>query len=250
MATPQTLASDLLEKINHIILNRRSSVSEFELRSMQNDAKKCLKTDAVSGYMALGALAAMTWDERELKTNHNIAIRLSDNQLTRHNYSASLANVLLYDDAFREICIASRKIPEDIGMLRKAISYGINSGHISEAMKMYSDLIDRSPMTDETYSNPENILKVFEYSQVDEAELIKSQNIVFDTLRKHQMMPLTISRQVDLDPDDPSVIYSFKIDTNSQDAQLIHDEANFRLCEELPDGGHSDVLMFRIVGNC
>lgn len=247
--TAKTKAQDLLSKLT-ALAGGRSRMSELQLAALRREAKESLKVDAFHGYMALGALASISWDEVALNSNHLCAINLSDTELAHRNYAVSLSGVLLYEKAAEEMIVAAEKEPENLATLRKAINFAVIAGMIGVAMNLYKKLSTRSTASDEDDFNARRIAGILRQTGINESEFHQGQSIVLDTLRRHRILPEVISTQVDEDPADPSVWVRFEINTSSQNAQVIHDEACVRLCEELPDGGHPAVLMFGIVGNC
>lgn len=249
MLTPKTKASDLLFRLTELVASGKE-ITEFEIAAFRREAKEGIKTDAFHSYMALGALSSIQWDDAELVLSHQNAIKLSDTALAHRNYAISLAHVMCYNEAFKEMRIASKKEPENLGTLHKVISYAVVSGHIGEAMNLYHELVNRSPESVGRDVNACSIKHVLDLSGVGEDEFRTGQEIVFNTLRHHRIIPSSISTKVDDDPSDPSVLVMFEVDTSSEEAQAIHDEVCARLCDELPGGGHPSVLMFSIIGNC
>ena len=247
--TTQTKAQDLLDKLSGLAGSRKQ-ISELQIAALRREAKQSLHADAFHGYMALGALASLVWDDEALHENHQCAIRLSNSELAHRNYAASLSAVLLYENAANEMMLAVDKEPENLTSLRTAIDFAVFAGMIGAAMKLYRTLKIRSPESNEDDLNANIIAGIFAQAGIDESEFRQGQHIVLDTLRRRKILPETISTQVDDDPADPSVWVKFEINESSQYAQEIHDEACARLCEELPDGGHPAILMFSIAGNC
>jgi hypothetical protein len=247
--TIQTKAQDLLDKLSGLA-GSRNQITELQIAALRREAKQSLQVDAFHGYMALGALASLVWDDEALHTNHQCAIKLSNSEIAHRNYAASLSAVLLYENAAKEMMLAVDKEPENLTSLRSAIDFSVFAGMIGTAMKLYQMLKIRSPESNEDDFNANRIAGIFAQTGIDESEFRKGQSIVLDILRRRRILPETISTHIDDDPADPSVWVKFEINESSQYAQEVHDEACARLCEELPDGGHPAVLMFSIAGTC
>jgi hypothetical protein len=243
----RTKAQELLLTIT-AMANGVSKPSEFTLAALRREAKNSLQTDAYNGYMALGALAALTWNDQGLDENHRLSIALGDNELSHRNYAVSLDAVMRYADAADEMLIASNLHPENITSLIKAFFYAFYAGRLGEAMTLREKLEKRSPESLNQIFDIEGVIHVLNGIDGGEEEFRHGMKIVFDTLRRHHIKPNTIGTRIDRDVSDPSVLLEFYIDTPIQNAQSIHAEVCSRLCEELPDGGHPSVLMFGIVG--
>ncbi|MBA4382956.1 MAG: hypothetical protein C0406_10360 [Sideroxydans sp.] len=243
----RTKAEELLERISKLV-NSDEVIDEFRLAALKRDAKESLKTDAFTGYMALGALSTIAWSDHEIDENHQRSINLSDIELSHRNYAVSLAAVLRFKQATEEAITASNMQPENLTALRLAQKYAVMAGEISIAVNLFNTLTERSNSDTENDFNAVHIAAILAKTKVSETELQQGQQIAFDVLRSHRKSPKSISTTVDDDPNEPSVLIEFEINTSFREAQAIHKEVGLRLCEELPDGGHPSVLMFSVVG--
>lgn len=243
---PKTKAEDLFDRII-AFANNGEEMDEFHLAAFRREAKESLKMDAYLGYMALGALASLSWNDSELDKNHGCAIKLGETYLSHQNYAESLGAVLRYPEATKEIQIAADMVPADIDMLRRAIEFSVLAGQIGGAVQLHQKLTNRTMGAEPDFS-ANDIARVFELTGINEDEFAKGQFVVFDTFRHHRLTPKTMNAYVDVD-DEPSVLFEYVLRASAADAQSIHNEICTRLCNELPDGGHPAVLMFSIVGD-
>lgn len=245
---PKTKASELLEKLS-IIISQSESISEFELASLRREASASLKTDPFHGYMALAALAALTWDNTKLDENHKHAIALGDPYFSRTNYAVSLSKVLRYEDAASQMRFVTQIAPEELGALRQSIQYSLFAGQLKKAIEIQEKLTGLTPQLNTEDLLPKMIANVLARSDINEAEFSQSLSIVFDTLREQHLGIEAKVIRVDEAPDELSVLMKFTIKASPQRAQAMHKQICARLCEELPNGGHPETLMFWIVGN-
>jgi len=243
---PALKAETLIEKISELV-KQPTGPNEFTLTALKREARALLSTDAFHGYMALGALGALSWDDDELDKNHQNAIGLADNELTHRNYAISLQLVGRREDAAHQAILASQSEPENISNLVRAIEYATLAGNLSAAMSLIHTLKSRTTERVEVYDT-EAVLRTLTMTHVPEGEFAQGMRIMHETLRKHRLHVEETQTDIDDDPADPSVLVKFLVNVDFTRAQEIDNEACARLCEELPDGGHSGALMFGIVG--
>lgn len=243
---PELKSASLLDRIS-AFGKQTTAPDEFTLIAMKREAKALLRADAYSAYMALGALAAISWNDEDLDKYHRNAIDISGDELAHKNYAISLQLVLRWEDAFQHALIASQLEPENLTNLERAIEYAALAGNLSAAMELVHDMKARTGKPFKEH-DVESIRHTLALTQVPESEYTQGLSIVFETLRKHRVRLNETLLDIDDDPADPTVFLRFNIQAGYRRAQELDNEACARLCEELPDGGHSGILMFSIVG--
>lgn len=95
----KTKSVDLVERINRLL--GEESPSEFACASIIREAKQLKSTDPVAAYVALGMVACLQKDEKNLRKYHEKALLISDAPLTNLNYATSLTNFELYEDSIK-----------------------------------------------------------------------------------------------------------------------------------------------------
>ncbi len=244
---PLTKSEELLDELSRVDMTS-SAMNEFVLAALKQRARAAIKTDPYHGYMALGAISALAWNDADLDAAHRNAIALDDNSLAHANYAVSLQLVNRRAEAAEQARIASDLEPENISLLARAIEYATVAGHIQNAMALYRKFVTRAPGTAPKFDT-ESIVRVLAMRGVPEAEFIQGQSILFEVLRQHRVRPDSVRIQTDEEPGDECVMITLVVEADYSFAQSLHDEACARLCEELPDSGHPDVMMFSICGN-
>lgn len=94
---PQTIYNGIMKQINAL---KRSGVDPLSSLRIEREAQKLVKVNAVQGYMALGALAALNHDVAGVKAWHDKTLHLAKNNASvLYNYAVSLHIVGLNAEA-------------------------------------------------------------------------------------------------------------------------------------------------------
>ena len=142
--TPATIAPGLLARLNE--LRRQTAASDVELKRLERQAQRLLKADALTAYMALGAVATLQGDVDGMHANHKRAVDLAPNSaLPYQNYGSSLMALARFDEA-RSIAMKGLQAdPDDQDILTLAIHMTLMCGLFSEAQELLNLWASRHP---------------------------------------------------------------------------------------------------------
>lgn len=122
----QTIASQYIERLNGYLKRGRHTISSFEFKLLEKEARNLLPVDAIQGYLALGSLFALQGDAEQSIQSHEAALRLSNDRMTLSNYATSMIAIGKFSQA--------KKILQDLLKITGSIKP-------SEDPKIYSLLI-------------------------------------------------------------------------------------------------------------
>lgn len=137
-------ANDLVEQIN--AFRGRGKVTQVQLARLKREARALLKADAHGAYVVLGALAALEKNDREMREQHERAIRLNpDDEWARINYATSLRNLGFVAEALSQVHKLFIDQPDNLGALEHAIAYAVGAGNIHLAQELIQEWRIRKP---------------------------------------------------------------------------------------------------------
>lgn len=85
---PQTRYNSIIEQINDLL---QKGVDDLSYRRLEREARSLVAVDALQGYMALGAVAALRHDAQAVKEWHDKTLLLAkNNSSVLYNYAVSL----------------------------------------------------------------------------------------------------------------------------------------------------------------
>ena len=141
---PQSATAELVERLAE--LHALASVNEVELRKLQQDARRLIRSDPAGAHTVLGGAASLQWNVDAVHDHYRIALQHLDTAIVRHNYSVSLANVEERTDAFAEATAAHGRAPDDRYLLGHAIERAVDAGRFNDAHQLctrWNALADR-----------------------------------------------------------------------------------------------------------
>jgi len=95
---PKTKADEIFEKINSMV--GTGSANEFELKKFKIEAEKLKEIDIAAAFTILGMIACVEGDIEEMHSCHKSAIAYSDENWVKSQYSISLLNRYLFQEAY------------------------------------------------------------------------------------------------------------------------------------------------------
>ncbi len=240
---PQTKASQLFDKA--IALGKQKNPSEFTIHSLKRDLLHELKHEPVVSHIALGVLAAMEWNIKDLHKHHNCSISLKDCAWTRDNYAISLAHVGLYHDAAEQVILASEMEPENLTFLTRAIHWSTISGMFPKALELTHTFTQRggqmSSLIDAKLIS-ESLIKL----GIPEDEFSETQKLAFELLREHKISHEGTRAEIGYCQEDQSIYFEISVATDSKTAVDLECALAIRLNDSLPEW-HADKLILGFV---
>ena len=112
-------------------------LTEFERRQIDRDARALIRSDPVSAYTVLGALAALRGDADDARTHHENALKLSSASMREFtNYSASLLILDMYEEAFELVLQALGRFPNNHELLDDAIERAVDAARFHRGLEL------------------------------------------------------------------------------------------------------------------
>lgn len=131
MSTAQPEASELADRVAR--MGKEPVIDEFALRQIAVDARKLMSTDAASAHAVLGQVAALRWDDAELRRHYRSAISMGDPVLSRWRYSTALLLVGETEESFEVVRDAWQRAPDNLDLLDQLIATAVHSARFEEA---------------------------------------------------------------------------------------------------------------------
>lgn len=135
---PEKLSSTLISRLSKI---QNNDSNEFELASIERDAKKLLRNNADEFYMIFGIISGIKGNYAECKKNFTAALNLLDDDIIRINYALSLSKLGRLSESYHQIIKTVKHSPDNIELHKEAIEIAYFSGHIDKVIELYSDLV-------------------------------------------------------------------------------------------------------------
>lgn len=95
---PQTKYNQIVECLNVIL--KSGSINELELKRYKNEAEKLKNHNPSEAFTLLGIIACLEKKIEEMHSYHKKALTYSNNPIYLLQYTTSLINVELFDDAY------------------------------------------------------------------------------------------------------------------------------------------------------
>lgn len=134
MPHPKTKSDELIDRLN--AYSPDDTVDELTERIIRNEADKLAKIDAVSSYVALGALECLLGNVDECEANHQRSIKLNRSSHTLSNYASSLNNLGMYGKALDYFNQACQIDPDNLDLLNKYVTTALDVCQFSLARSL------------------------------------------------------------------------------------------------------------------
>lgn len=135
---PKSKHNYIIQKLNEILNHIDIGPFRFQLNGFKEDAKRMFLTEPELAYTILGIIACIEDDLESMHKNHQNAIRLSGESLyTLKQYSASLAEQGLFDQAYKYAHKAYEKTKDDrdVLILLMDLAYSLEKTYEYEVFK-------------------------------------------------------------------------------------------------------------------
>ena len=136
----QTTSKPLWDHL--VAMAHTRDLNEFDLKHAEREARKLLQVDALQAHTALGAVAALRYEEHEVHTRHKTALNLSHRApRALLNYAVSLRRIGRFDESREATLEALAQAPSDPALLQLSVTASVRSGHFLEAKRLQDDLM-------------------------------------------------------------------------------------------------------------
>lgn len=141
---PAPASNALIDEINKLYLV--DSVDEVAVYRIKQQAQKLKVVDAVGAHVVLGMLGCLTWNEKEMRENHEAALRRSPSDpLANVNYGTSLRNMNFYSEAFDRWRRVYKLMPNDPDVVDTYVDLALLAGRFSESLPKISQWENMHP---------------------------------------------------------------------------------------------------------
>ena len=144
---PEQKVGQLIDRLSRL---DEDADNTFPLKSIENEAKALLNTDAHDAYMVFGIIAADRGDIEQCKANFSKSIKLSDNSIVRSNFAYSLMRLRCVSSAYKQTLQAIEMSPDDIPSYRHAINIALIAGYPEKAIELNEILMKLNAETNDT----------------------------------------------------------------------------------------------------
>lgn len=148
-ANPQTKTNEIIERLSLVKIRSKENVSSFMFKSFHREAKNLVKVCPSEGYMVLGVLSCLEFDDEKMHSSHRNSIVLSSGGNQEYlNYITSLEVACLWKEAFDVAKEAFSKENNDIERLAWVLNNGENIFHfhqIDQYLKLWDKLSPQDP---------------------------------------------------------------------------------------------------------
>lgn len=142
--TAATKGAELIKRLNSITLG--AELDDLVLRRIDLEARRMMTADPVEANTVLGAVASLEGRTGDVRKHFEIALQQSGNSAEVYcNYSSALRNLGETIESFDLAKQASRRAPDDPGVLRYVIAAALQAAHFREASSLRDQLGKLSP---------------------------------------------------------------------------------------------------------
>jgi hypothetical protein len=137
MATGQakTKAEELMFAI--MALGESRSAPSLDIARLKQQAQMLRSSDLYGASLALGMLAALEFDESEMRKNHDLAQKLRPEHFYTHrNFAASLVRLNHYAEARASAIRAYEVAPSSVDAIDYAMGLCVATGHFADAVQL------------------------------------------------------------------------------------------------------------------
>jgi len=200
-AQPQTIASDLLSRLELLFLED-DAPGDFAKRQLMRDAEALAKADAATASLVKAGISALAWDFEEADRWINNALRLSNSVITRDNAALTYKQLNRLDKS-AEVSLATLKMaPMDTEVVNHTLSYLIWSGQLENALTLYQRALDNNIGLSAETVNPGPYLETMASLGIPQHRLIFEINAAYDVLARNNKRVRRLTAGIDIDPED------------------------------------------------
>lgn len=218
-AQPQTKTNEIIERLSLVKIRSKENVSSFMFKSFHRDAKNLVKVCPSEGYMVLGVLSCLEFDDEQMHAFHRNSITLSSGGNQEYlNYITSLEVACLWKEAFDISTEAFNKEKNDIERLTWVLDHGENIFHfhqIDQYLKLWDKLSpkDSYPRRD-LLCNLKAFLDNFSISEFDTLDYFSRISSVM-----HNSGVIVSSRSISIDND--LLVIDYMLSDDSTDVDFL-----------------------------
>lgn len=128
---PATKTNELIERLTDVV--RSGASNEFEIRLIERDANKLMRSDPAGAHAVLGSVAAVHGDAEQTRDHYRIALNLDNTPMLRYNHSVSLCLLEEHEEALKVAGEALAVYPSDLVLLDHAIKTALESANFAKA---------------------------------------------------------------------------------------------------------------------
>jgi hypothetical protein len=233
IATPLTKVEELINLLLPY-MDQKEQLDVFTLQKYKREARQNLAAYPWAGYVALGMIAVLEWDERTHEESFRNAMALRNNAETHHDYATTLQLFGKYEQAADEAIVASQMEPENLTYLGEAIVYSLNAGRLARAKALVDTFHLRNPRE---RHRDESILAdaigLLDENGTTEDVVTNCNRIAFEVLRKNRV-PFQQTR-LEADLQHVCLMYHIYVNVCSDELARLDDELSASLFENEPD---------------
>lgn len=228
-----------LSELSRLPVEERDDIT---IARLKREAEKLRNADAQGSYMALGALAALKWNVEQLRHNHEASLRGAGASRSNalFNYSASLQQVALMDEAAEKLIEAHGLEREDPYLLETAIRTNLHAGRMGDV----KELLDRLHKLDqEQFETLKFINQIFDLMDREDLANDGVHNIcqcIFGLLHERQVGWISARFEA---RDNEELILAIHVLTKNDVATNLNEEISFRVS----DSNQVPPQVFRVI---
>lgn len=183
---PLLAANKVLDEIAAIAATHQPPDKSTHDR-LERAARKFIPIDAAFSYATLGALEAVSGNEKLMDSYHQNSIQLCDDPLMHLNYARSLYQFSRVREAAEQARIAASLADDDLDAMHDAISYTFESGGVAMAASLLETCKKLVPLDDDAYQDLIMAATVQKNTDITDEEIMPLVQIACDFLRAKQM---------------------------------------------------------------
>jgi tetratricopeptide (TPR) repeat protein len=209
---PLAASSQLLKQVTEI--HRKKNQDEVSLYRLRREAESLVKRSGQpSDYVVLGAIQTLLNYPDKVRDSFDLAINLFPTEYPLYvNYSVSLNNSGLIDQAITYAVMAYEMCPGDLFIINHLINCYIGNGQLALAQKWCEKWQQQKPQEPHKISQViERALQILETANVSEKVVISFFKIAYSVLHDNGIYYLP-DRNLYLQQDDESEWIAFQID--------------------------------------
>ena len=234
-----TKVEELIESLKPY-MDQAQAVDVFTLQRFKRVALQNRYAYPWAGFVALGMISVLEWNEEALDENYKHAIALRNDFDTHSSYSTALQLFGKYEMAMHEAIKASSMAPENLTSLKTAIEYAQGAGHYTKSEELLEKMMARSTVAQRESMGINEIkdvvcsaLEIIEGNKTSEETITASHRIAFRILRENKT-PFTSTR-IETDSQDRYVMYYIDIDASLDVVDRLDEQLGLTLFDEIPD---------------
>jgi len=233
IAKALTKVEELIELLEPL-MDQAKQIDAFTLGKYKREAKQNLHAYPWAGYIALGMIGVLEWDEGAIDDSYRNAIALRNNAESHAMYATSLQLIGKYEEAFIEAKIASDLVPENLTLLEDSIKYALFSGQLRIASELAEQYQLRSPAKPLKHRETiMNAVSIFDASEFSHKIVSHSNRVAFKFLRDKRVP--YVKTRVETDSQDQYVMFYIDVDLDDDQVEALDEELGQVLFDEVPE---------------